>query len=57
MCAEKATRKPILILIFSNSKERDISVTQWALIRYLKDNGPATFSDVADYWQNDYASD
>ncbi|NRS46495.1 MarR family winged helix-turn-helix transcriptional regulator [Brevibacillus sp. HB2.2] len=28
-----------------------ISVTQWALIRYLKDNGPATFSDVADYWQ------
>ncbi|QDS34192.1 MarR family winged helix-turn-helix transcriptional regulator [Brevibacillus brevis] len=28
-----------------------ISVTQWALIRYLKNNGSATFSDVADYWQ------
>ncbi|WP_436710479.1 MarR family winged helix-turn-helix transcriptional regulator [Brevibacillus formosus] len=28
-----------------------ISVTQWALIRYLKTNGPANFSDVADYWQ------
>ncbi|WP_414853106.1 MarR family winged helix-turn-helix transcriptional regulator [Brevibacillus sp. IT-7CA2] len=28
-----------------------ISVTQWALIRYLKNNGSVTFSDVADYWQ------
>ncbi|EJL27876.1 MarR family winged helix-turn-helix transcriptional regulator [Brevibacillus sp. BC25] len=28
-----------------------ITVTQWALIRYLKNNGSATFSDVADYWQ------
>lgn len=28
-----------------------ITVTQWALIRYLKNNGQATFSDVADYWQ------
>ncbi|MFS0553787.1 MarR family winged helix-turn-helix transcriptional regulator [Brevibacillus sp. 179-C9.3 HS] len=28
-----------------------ISVTQWGLMRYLKKNGTATFSDVADYWQ------
>lgn len=28
-----------------------VTTIQWALIRYLHENGSATFSDVADYWQ------
>ncbi|MEH6942728.1 MarR family winged helix-turn-helix transcriptional regulator [Bacillus sp. JJ722] len=27
-----------------------VTTTQWALIRYLKDNGSSTLSDVADFW-------